>query len=248
MPSTRPAAPPVLPPPPVRTPVWTHEELLLWETARVVGAIIRSEPVHGHPAPFAMHLAGDGSEGLLVASGFQRRWLGIAGDGTYRTSTTFVGGFSPLGVVLGAATLGASAVGNARRRAKAARAATECWRPLDQGVVHVSTHGFYLDVAGRLFGFRWGCVQRMTLLAPGVVQFTAEMATGSVETYEVTSGAAEAMFAFWCLAACRSHPQFVGLVWLPEGFVSRVRTSGLLEQLGGGSLPQVQRLGAGGVR
>lgn len=212
--------------------MWSTDELLLWETARIVGAVARGEPVTGQPAHFALNLSGDGTEGLLASVAYERKWLGAVGDGTYRTSTTFVGGFSPLGVVLGAATLGASAAGNARRRAEASRSAAECWRPCDQGTVHVSTHGFYLDVAGKLFAFRWSCVQRMSLIGPGVVQFTAEMAAGSVETYLLTSGAAEMVFAFWCVAACPAHPQFTGLVWLPEVFMARVRHFGLQDQLG----------------
>ncbi len=55
-----------------------------------------------------------------------------AGDGSYVSKTRF--GFSPLGVVIGAATV----AGNQARKAKARKQATEQWRPQGRGVLYLT--------------------------------------------------------------------------------------------------------------
>jgi len=223
---------------------WTPSEAILWETARIVGDLRSGRPLTGRPGSFALSLGDGAAEHLLASVPYSRTWFGPAGDGTYRTSTTFVGGFSPVGILLGAATLGASAAGNARRRVQAANALENAWRPCDTGLLHVSDRGFYVETEGQIWAFRYGCIQRMDLVGPGAVQLTAEMADGTVSSYVVTSDGAEMLFAVWACFRCPDHPHFTGLVWLPQPFVARVRWAGLLDSLGGGQLRALSPIAA----
>jgi|JI10StandDraft_1071094.scaffolds.fasta_scaffold69824_2 hypothetical protein len=218
---------------------WTAHESMLWETARIVGAVLRGETLAGRPTNFALSLSNDYSEVVLASGTYERNWLGAIGDGTYRTNTTFVGGFSPMGIVLGGATLGGSALGNARRKSRAAADASIAWRPIDGGVVHVSNYGIYLDTSGQLLSFGYHSIQRMDLLGPGTAQWSATMASGGAETFQLSSVCVELVFALWALARCPAHPQLVNFTWLPETFMARVRYAGLDGQLGGGSLPML---------
>lgn len=215
---------------------WTEHEVMLWETARIVGAILRGQALAGHPTSFALSLSSDFSEVALSSAPYQRDWLGAIGDGSYRTNTTFVGGFSPVGVMLGAATLGGSALGNASRKSQAAADASVAWRNLDQGILHVSNYGFYLDSAGRLAPFSFHHIQRIDLLGPGAAQWSATMAAGGVDTFRFSSVCTELVFVLWALARCPAHPQLLNFTWLPPAFVERVKYCGLMDQLGGGSL------------
>jgi hypothetical protein len=215
---------------------WTEHEVMLWETARIVGAILRGETLSSKHCNFALSLSDDFSEALLATGGFQRDWLGAIGDGTYRTNTTVVGGFSPVGVMLGAATLGASALGNASRKSKAAADASIVWRQLDSGWLHVSTRGFYLETRSQLHPFAFWSIQRIDLLGAGAVQWSAASCNGTVQTYRLSSVCAELAFVLWALARCPTHHQFLGMTWLPQAFMERVRFAGVVDALGGGSL------------
>jgi hypothetical protein len=218
---------------------WTEHEVMLWETARVVAAVMREEPLQARPCNFALSLSPDFSEVLLVTGGYSRQWLGALGDGSYQTSTTMVGGFGPAGIALAAATLGGSALGNARRKSKAAAAASVAWRDMDHGAIHVSTRGFYLDTGHQLMPFSFWDLQRVDLTAPGEAQWSATMSGGSIETFRFTSVCAEMVFALWALARCPTHPQFLNFTWLPAAFVERVRWAGLVDHLGEGILKQL---------
>lgn len=137
-----------------------------------------------------------------------------------------------------------SAIGNGRRRAQAARAASLAWREFDAGVLHISTCGFYLENAGALLPFNYGCVQRMDLVGPGTVHFTAAgMDSGPVETFVVTSEAAELLFALWCVLHCPAHPQFRQFDWLPQPFLDLRALRRALDELGCGIDPRRHRHG-----
>lgn len=215
---------------------WTSYESMLWETARVVGAVLRNEELPYKPCNFALSLGSGYDEVLIASAPFCRDWLGAIGNGDYQKSTTFVGGFSPVGVMLGAATLGASAIGNARRKSAAAAAASVVWRQLDAGLIHITTKGFYLEAQGQISPFGFWSIQRMDLIGPGNVQWSASMADGTSQTFRFASDAAEMAFVLWALACCPYHSQLHDFTWLPREFMDRVRYAHLEDQLGGGSL------------
>ena len=160
---------------------------------------------------------------------FERAWFGAVGDGTYRSSTTFVGGFGPLGLALGAATLAGSAVGNTSRKARARVDATETWRPFDRGHLFVSTHGFYLDTGPELLPFVHECVLRADLPAPATLELTCSMADGTQQSYVLTSWWAELVFLLWATRCNPHHPKLTNLGWLPRGFIDRLVANGYWE-------------------
>jgi hypothetical protein len=215
---------------------WTPHEVMLWETARIVGAVLRGESLPGNPCNFALSMSHDFSEVLLTSCPYDRQWLGAIGDGSYRTNTTFIGGFSPVGIMLGAATLGGSALANASRRSRAAADASVAWRACDRGALHVSNYGFYLDTGHQLYPFSYLAVQRVDLVGPGDAQWSVCMSDHSVQTFRFQSVGAELVFVLWALARCPTHPQLLNFTWLPEAFMARVRHADLVDHLGGGSL------------
>ena len=157
---------------------------------------------------------------------FERAWFGAVGDGTYRSSTTFVGGFGPLGLALGAATLAGSAVGNTSRKARARVDATETWRPFDRGHLFVSAHGFYLGTGPGLLPFVHECVLRADLPAPATLELTCSMADGTQQSYVLTSWWAELVFLLWATRCNPHHPKLTNLGWLPRGFIDRLVANG----------------------
>ena len=218
---------------------WTPHEAMLWETARIVGAVLRGERLAGQPTTFALSMSNDSSEVILASAPYSREWLGAIGDGSYEKSTTFVGGYGLFGIGLGAATLAGSAARNRGRKSRAAADASIVWRQLDQGALHVGNCGFYIDTEGSLLAFGYEHLQRMELIGPGSAQWTASMQSGTVETFRFASTCVELVFALWALARCPNHPQLLNFTWLPNEFMERVKHAGLIDQLGGGSLTKL---------
>jgi hypothetical protein len=210
------------PPPAIQ---WTEHETALWWTCAALRSLVQDGDMPAAvPVTFAMQQAAD--EYVYQWGEYTRSWFGAVGDGTYRTSTTIVGGSGPLGILLGVGTLGGSIAGNASRKARARQDATAMWRPCDAGRLFVSTYGFYLHDGQNLMPFGNGCVAVADLIAPGTLEFTANMADGSQQTYRLVTYWAELLFVTWAIVRAPHHPRLANLGWLPREFVERVRYSG----------------------
>jgi hypothetical protein len=209
---------------------WTEQDDALWRSCGIAAELFvhrrLPDPV---PVTFALQFAG-AEERILAWGRFERAWFGAIGDGTYRSSTTFVGGFGPLGLALGAATLTGSALGTSSRKARARRDATERWRPLDQGNLFVSTHGIYLDTGQEFLPFIHECILRADLTAPATLELTCTMADGTQQSYIITSWWAELVFLLWATRCSPHHPKLTNLAWLPRSFIDRLLASGLWER------------------
>ena len=118
------------------TPAWTHADSYLWYTIDILAAALSSTARSRPPvlAPFPPSFAPD--EWMLAEGPVTLYELLAAGDGTYQRSTVLLTGSGRLGLGLLAGSLGASAIGNARRRARAADDAQVRWRPVDRGGGH----------------------------------------------------------------------------------------------------------------
>jgi hypothetical protein len=219
---------------------WTEHERALWRTCEILVGLGRTgrwpDPI---PTAFARQISSD--EHVVAWSEFERGWYGAIGDGSYQSSTFVAGGFSPLGVMLGAATLGASALGNSSRKARARKDAQQQWRRFDGGHLYVSTHGFYLLPGGvEVLAFPYSSILQADLGAPGVLVATISMASGGQEQFAVTTIWAELLFAVWAMDHCPQHPRLASLGFLPREFVERVAYAGVwdtspLRELGAGA-------------
>jgi len=147
-------------------------------------------------------------ETLLAVSPYRRNIWAPGGDGTYVQKSTVVGGFGVLGIALGAATLGGSALANAARRQRAKRAMAPRWRPIDDGDLYVSSHGFYLSTRqGALLGFGWDCITQITREGSGALCFHAQLASGGSFDFQLCCDYSDLVFLLWAAARNPGHPQ-----------------------------------------
>lgn len=156
-------------------------------------------------------------ERIWVQGDYLLEEFGATGDGTYETSHTIVGGTGVLGLTMLAATWGASAAGNRRRREQAAQAMVPHWHQVDQGTLYVSVLGLYLRSPGGLSTWPWGAITEADIPQPGVFVFTGVSAGGPVRL-AVGSHWAELVFAAWALARHPRHPRLGDGSWWPGGW------------------------------
>lgn len=205
---------------------WTDHECALWRTCEIVRDVVEHDAwPEAIPVGFARQIAHD--EWIFLHGDYRRSWHGSAGDGSYQKSTFFLGGFSPMGIALGAATLGASAMGNSSRKARARREATEQWRPFDAGHLYISTLGFYLDPGNGMFAFPYHSLLRADLGGPGVLVVTISMDNGTQQQFAVTTLWAELIFVAWARSFCPTHPSLRDLGFLPAEFLQRAEFAGV---------------------
>jgi hypothetical protein len=148
------------------------------------------------------------------------------GDGSYSTSGFMAMGTGKLGLGMLAASAVGSSVGNARARRRAAEAATPMWRPVDQGGVHVSLHGFYLTDGHHGFRrFGWHHIVQASVVEPGCLHFHATTDEGPAD-FLLRSDWAELAFVLWALARNPHHPQLLARSWIDPAFPARCQQHG----------------------
>jgi hypothetical protein len=208
---------------------WTPHESALWWTCIYLRDLTRLDR---RPQPVPVHFAmqQDPTEYVYQWGAYERSWFGAAGDGSYRNSWLVAGGFSPLGLGVGALTLGASAALNSGRKARAKQAATATWRPIDTGAIYISTHGYYLANSSGLLSFGYNGHISAGIVRPRQLQFEVTMSDGQQQRFVLWSDWAELIFVNWALRHCPDHPQMRNMAWLPEDFLARIRDSGVSQQ------------------
>jgi hypothetical protein len=205
---------------------WSAHESALWWTCNFVRDLTHSGRLPP-PLPVAFVMRHDQNEFVYQWGNYGRSWFGAEGSAGYRTSWLVAGGFSPLGIGLGALTLGASAALNANRRARANQAATPMWRPCDSGAIYISTHGYYMANQHGILPFAYNGHVSANLVQPGVIQCDMFMADGSQQRFATSTNWAELIFVTWALKHCPNHPQLQNLGWLPREFIERIRDAGI---------------------
>jgi hypothetical protein len=100
---------------------WLPADSAMWRTCHIATDLINQQvPEYRVPTLFPLRQNEIAfAEGPVAVDSFH-----AIGDGSYSTSTTFMAGTGGFGMALGAATLAASVIGNASRRAQAAADAT----------------------------------------------------------------------------------------------------------------------------
>ena len=205
---------------------WSAHESALWWTCNFVRDLTRSGRLPP-PLPVAFAMQQAQNEFVYQWGTYDRSWFRAAGTGEYRRSWLVAGGFSPLGMGLGALTLGASAALNANRKARSRQAATPMWRPFDSGTIYISTHGYYMANQYGLLPFAYDGHVSANLVQPGVIAYDMSMADGSQQRFATSTNWAELIFATWALKHCPNHPQLQNLGWLPREFIERIRDAGV---------------------
>lgn len=206
-------------------PAWTNRDSTLFETCAIVTDIahgrLQSRPTLTHS--FVLQFGAQ--EKLLASGGYGLYWFGSEGDGSYE-KRHFIGFGSGL---LGVATLGAtsaiSAIGNSRRKAQARAAAAADWRPVDQGALHISDHGIYLEGPVGFRAFNWSHITNCDLAGEGDWAFHANTTNGPAQ-FRLQSDWAELCMVLWAMARNQNHPRFVGGTWLSQGFLEKCRRMG----------------------
>lgn len=209
---------------------WDDHDTAIWHTLDILAAVLTSQlqerPATMSPFPPSM---GPG-ERMLSQGGYDRLQYMAAGDGSYDSSMFIAGGTGVLGLGLLAGTALASAAGNASRRSRAQEAAQERWRPLDSGLLWISTHGFYLQNPHGLLPWSWPAVTSAMVAGPAAVHLQGQTDGGVAVSWIVRSHFAELLFVLWALYRHPGHPQLVTGGWLPPGWAEHARAHGHLPE------------------
>ena len=206
---------------------WLPSDSALWETCRIV-----ADSINGHAleSQLATYFPLSPGEVALVSGDATVDEFRAAGDGRYASQTTLVAGSGTFGLALGAASLAATVIGNANRRAQAQADAQLRWRPGLQGGIVVTTNAFYLQCAQGLFRWDWNSIDLMAVAQYNCAVFQGRSASGPM-TWRLSGPWTELVFALWALARHPQHPQFLDGSWLPANWIRWATDQGFPPQL-----------------
>lgn len=202
---------------------WSQSDAALWHTCRMAHELETTGRANGIQVGSLFALAP--WERVLAAGELLVEEFRSAGDGSYQRSSLIAGGTGVFGVALLAGTLGGSAIGNARRRSRAAQDAMQAWRFQTQGQITVTDQGFYIQDTGGLWRWDWGSIDLLQMAAPNVVLMQGQSARGPL-TWRLSSHWAELVFVLWANARHRQHPQYLSGAWVPSGWVDWASSQG----------------------
>jgi hypothetical protein len=100
--------------------------------------------------------------------------------------------------------------------------------PEDQGLLWVSTAGFYLQTDAGLFPWAWVAVRSIVLTGPGAAHVQGTSQSGEV-SWLLQSDWAELVFVLWAMAVHPNHPSLPNGGWLPPGWRERAQLAGYLD-------------------
>jgi hypothetical protein len=202
-------------------PGWSRRDQMLLRTAQVVHAYVHGEFDQILPVPVEFAVGGSYPDNRIVAvAPFSLHSFESRTDGAYAGGIFFATSRSGLTITAGTAI--GRAVGNARRRATAARAAQPAWYHLDNGMLYVNQFGFYLRTPTSLVRWDWDSILECHMVEPGRVGMLGMTPAGQC-TYLIESDLAELVFASWAVRRQPQHAQFLRRVWLLPEWVARYR-------------------------
>ncbi len=206
-------------------PTWSTHDAAVWHTVDIVQTALASR-LDERPtmhAPFPPRHGAD--ERILAQGDFQLYTHTAIGDGSYQHSNSFLFATGGVGLAMTAGFAVAQAAGNASRRNQAAQDAVPRWVLSDQGLLWVSTAGFYLQTVNGLFPWAWPHVQSAQLLAPATLHLQGQSDSGSV-SWLIVSEWAELAFVLWALQMHPQHPMLTQMTWVPPGWQQRCLEAG----------------------
>lgn len=216
---------------------WSHHDTAVWHACDIANALIAGR-IHDRPVvatPFRPHLGPrhphpDNQERVLAQGGFELLTHRPVGDGSYVHDGGFFLAAGRGGLGLSAGVLAGRAIGNARRRARAAADTVPRWVPDDAGTVWVSTHGFYLQTPRGLYGWPWAPIVSAQLVGPGALHVQGGESVGGPVSWVLRSDWAELVFVVWAMNVHPGHPQLVDGGWLPPQWWARCQAAGHASQ------------------
>jgi hypothetical protein len=204
---------------------WTFRDQMLLRTAQVVHAYVHGEFDQILPVPVEFAVGGSYPDNRIVAvAPFSLHSFESRGDGAYAHDNGFFFATGGVGLAITAGTAIGRAVGNARRRADAARAVQPAWYHLDDGMLCVNQFGFYLRTPTNLLWWDWDSILECHMVEPGRVGMLGMTQAGQC-TYLIQSDLAELVFASWAVRRQPQHAQFRHRVWLLPEWVDRYRAT-----------------------
>ncbi|MDO5728604.1 MAG: hypothetical protein Q4P71_03140 [Actinomycetaceae bacterium] len=113
-----------------------------------------------------------------------------------------------IGLMLTAAVMGTQYVVNRRRKARAIEEARVKWRLIGEGVITISTHGFYLEDEKGIYHWSWKGIAQAELTAPGhFMMVTNEQPVPT--RWIIATEWAELLLLLWAHHRHPTHPQYV---------------------------------------
>jgi len=211
---------------------WTDHDTALWHACDVDQKLRtgRRSDLPLVAVPFALSL-GDQREQIVASGRFEMATWEAVGDGSYMHKSGFFLGAGGPALALGAAFLGANAIGNAARKNKARRDQEPRWVWGTKGDLHVGTHGFYLLTPAALLTWGWHAIDSAQIAAPATLWIQGRSTTGPTSLM-IRSIWAELAFLLWSRARNPRHPQLIDRSWLPAGWAAWARTHGEIPGVG----------------
>lgn len=207
------------------SPTASQHDAAIWRTFTINDLIDcgRFHEVPDVPTTFPGSLAED--EKIVATGPFVLHEFVSLGNGSYTHDSGFFFASGPYGTALTAGVAIGRAVGNNSRRRAAADAATPRWCPVDDGLIHVSDSGFYLQSRRGLLPWGWPAVTSAQLIGPGQLWMSGNSTQGPVQ-WIVDSDWAELVLTLWARVQHPRHPQFEQGTWVPEGWAARIAAGG----------------------
>ena len=200
--------------PPIGPTAWTYEDDALFYTTQVLAGLLAG--VRPQPIPRTIALMSP-TDNLVASGPFSRFFFGTSGDGSYSVMRTSRGS--------SAFTVGFSMIHNQIRKQGAKRAVTPQWRPLDQGLMHLSMDAFYFQADEGVLPFAYEGIDYAQMVARNIVEFGGTADSGNNVRYRVTSPWSEMSLVLWSLARKVPHPHLLTL--FPPDWQAKVRARGL---------------------
>lgn len=204
----------------------SSHDTAIWHTCQI-NELLDADHLDAWPevlTPFAGQP--DGNR-YLVDGAFSLADHHAAGDGSYERDNGFFFATGGAGLALTAGVMAGRAIGNARRRNEAIRAATARWREIDRGQIWVGTGGVTFRTVNGIFSWWFPSIDAAELVGPAAMWFTGKTGPGQTISWIVRSDWAELIFTLWARARHPRHPQLVGGAWVPAGWTHRVLSAGI---------------------
>jgi len=158
----------------------------------------------------------------MMASGqFELLEYSALSDGSYTRHSGFAIG-NPLFM---GAFFGAQAIANASNRRAAQRAAMPRWHVIDQGVITVSTYGFYMETPTSLLKWGWDSIDSLEVVQESVALMRGRSTKGPVQ-WALHSDWAELVFVLWASAVHPNHPQFASPAFVSAEWIAKAHAKG----------------------
>lgn len=100
------------------------------------------------------------------------------------------------------------------RRRQALAAAQPRWLPMDHGLIHVGSHGFYLQTPTGFHAWGWGSVHSGQVIDAGKTWVQGRSERGPI-SWVIDSHFVELTFVLWATVCNPRHPQLIDGSWLP---------------------------------